>query len=348
MADILPGLEAYGDLTLVDEVNCATDTAHQFHDYPAGSSSVQTILGSSCRVLPHPSDSAGYMSWTLGKGKGLEASAMYLLVAEYPEDVPRTGTLMNRAMRSFTGFHTGMSVGNSMNGGVLPQVECESMNVPLSGAWARLEQVMLLNENVETYDGSDTVKSVDNGFDAVFTVFSKSGAPDSAGVALRALKLYRMNDEAGYSPGVRAPSAPRYITWRDEMGKHGAYGLNDDRYENARIEARLMKALGINCFSYDMLEFGYNQYWDVSYANRGSWFNGTADYWTTQVDIFGQAGISLLPYYEYSGSRGPSGLGGSSYRKAQPLMVDELGSSYDDIFNTSSRTTTTPASAEPT
>lgn len=334
MADILPGLEAYGDLTLVDEVNCATDTAHQFHDCPAGSSSVQTILGSSCRVLPHPSDSAGYMSWTLGKGKGLEASAMYLLVAEYPEDVPRTGTLMNRAMRSFTGFHTGMSVGNSMNGGVLPQVECESMNVPLSGAWARLEQVMLLNENVETYDGSDTVKSVDNGFDAVFTVFSKSGAPDSAGVALRALKLYRMNDEAGYSPGVRAPSAPRYITWRDEMGKHGAYGLNDDRYENARIEARLMKALGINCFSYDMLEFGYNQYWDVSYANRGSWFNGTADYWTTQVDIFGQAGISLLPYYEYSGSRGPSGLGGSSYRKAQPLMVDELGSSYDDIFNT--------------
>ena len=55
MADILPGLEAYGDLTLVDEVDCAADTAHDLRDYPDGASYVTNILGSDCRAIAHPS-----------------------------------------------------------------------------------------------------------------------------------------------------------------------------------------------------------------------------------------------------------------------------------------------------
>ena len=116
-ADILPGLEAYGDLTLVDEVECATDTTHEFHDFPENASYPTNLLGSACRVIEHPSGNSGFFSFRLGKDKGLVAHDMYLLVVEYPEDVPRTATLLNRAMNSRNSWHTGISVGETMVAG---------------------------------------------------------------------------------------------------------------------------------------------------------------------------------------------------------------------------------------
>ena len=52
-ADLYPGLEDFGSLTLVDEIDCATDTTHRFRDYPVGRSYVTNILGSSTRVMHH-------------------------------------------------------------------------------------------------------------------------------------------------------------------------------------------------------------------------------------------------------------------------------------------------------
>lgn len=43
-ADIPPGLEAYGDLTLVGEVDCAADTTHEFHEY-AGAAAYARFVG---------------------------------------------------------------------------------------------------------------------------------------------------------------------------------------------------------------------------------------------------------------------------------------------------------------
>ena len=334
-ADIVPGLEAYGDLTLVDEVNCATDTTHEFHEHASNASSVQTILGSECRVLPHPSGEAGFFSYRLGKGKGLVAHDMYLLVVEYPEDVPRTVTLINRAMNSRNGFHTGISIGETLNAHIIGQTHPESMNIPLSGTWNRLEQVMFLNEKVFPYDTTDAyIDSESNGFDVIFHVFSAADSPDSAGAAVRAIRLYRMNDEKGLATPVRYPAGNlprRHITWRDEMGKHNAYSCNADRYDNFRMKMRLMKELGVDTWSRDILEFGYNQYFDVSYANNGNsnWMHSNSDYWTTEVGIYADAGIYLLPFYEYAGSRGPGGLGVNAGRKAVQLYRGGYGGHFN-------------------
>ncbi len=339
-ADILPGLEAYGDLTLVDEVECATDTTHEFHEYAGAGpyscgSYVTNILGSACRVLEHAAADDLYFSYRLGKGKGLVAHDMYLLIVEYPEDVPRTATLINRAMNSRNGWHTGISVGETLVAHIIGQTHPESMNIPLSGTWNRLEQVMFLNEKVFPYDTTDSyIDSESNGFDVIIHAFTAADAPDSAGPAVRAIRLYRMNDEKGLATPVRYPAGnlpKRHITWRDEMGKHNAYSSNADQYDNFRMKMRLMKELGLDTWSRDLLEFGYNQNWDITYANRGNWFHSStpADRWTTEIGIYADAGIYLLPFYEYAGSRGPTGLGVNSAHKAVQMFRGGYGGHYN-------------------
>lgn len=357
MCNIISGLESYGDLTLVDEVDCATDATHGLRDYPEGASYVTNILGSACRAIAHPSSSSGYFSFRLGMGGKLEPHAMYLLVAEYPEDVPRTVTLYNKGQNSRNGFYTGKAVGISLDT-ILAQVRPESVGVPLSGGWARLEQTMVLNELVyplsqppdKAEKADRLVSSVENGFDVAFQVFKASAAPDSAGAAVRSIRLYRMNDEAGVVSEPRYPAGDvprRLVTVREEMGNDYWYIANEDSLDVLRHKTRLMKSLGLNCFSRTMLEFGYDKKWDAAYSNEvcaAWWHDGwTADWrWATsdnsdrysaEVDVFGDAGIYLLPYYEYAGGRGPSGLGYSSWRKAVPLFSD-TGINTDTHQNT--------------
>lgn len=178
-SETVAGLDAYGDLTLVDSINCGTDNAHEFHQYPDGGSKVETVLGSPCRTLAHQSGTAAYFSYRLGAGKNLVPGDMYLLVAEYPDDVPRTMTLINRAMDSRNGFHTGRTIGDTLNAHIISQTHCESLEVPLSGAYKRLEQLMVLNENVYPHDSTDGkkfLKSATDGFDVIFQLFQKEDA----------------------------------------------------------------------------------------------------------------------------------------------------------------------------
>ena len=356
-ADIVPGLEAYGDLTLVDEVDCAADAVHEFHEYPEGASKVETILGSPCRVLPHPTGVDGFFSYRIGKGKGLEPHAMYLLVAEDPEDAPRTATLINKATNSRTGFHTGYTVGQSTSGGVLAQIHLESVDVPLSGEYERVEELMVLNEKAYPLDKADRdsdsvmVDAAANGFDAVFQVFRADHAPDSAGAAIRSIRLYRLNDEENVASRFDYPAGDvprRLATWREEMGNGFTWASNADPADGSRHKARLMKALGLNCFSRTLLEFGYNKNWDAGWKDASApfwnpdWGGGSSwslsgsntDRWSGDVDAFAEAGLYLMPYYEYAGSRGSWGvyedengnagkaLGFSAGRKAVPLFQD--------------------------
>ena len=325
-SETVAGLDAYGDLTLVDSIDCATDAAHEFHQYPDNASSVTTVLGESCRTMPHIEGSASYFSYRLGAGKGLVAGDMYLLVVEYPDDVPRTMTLLNRAMDSRNGFHTGRSIGDTLNAHIITQTHCESMEIPLAGEYKRIEQLMFLNEKVYPHDSTDSKKFLDSetdGFDVIFQLFPKADAPDSAGAAIKSIRLYHVNNESVLAATINYPrEAPRrYITFREEMADDSGRSFNADYRLWIGNKVRLMKALGINCYSRDMLEFGYNQYWDITCGGKYSgWFNGTADYYSDEVDICGAAGIYMMPYYEYAGSRGPSGLGYSEYRKCVPLF----------------------------
>jgi hypothetical protein len=91
-----------------------------------------------------------------------------------------------------------------------------------------------------------------------------------------------------------------------------------------RYKAELMRFLGINTFSKDLLEFGACQGWDSSAGGGNSWvyYSWThKDLWKQIVGLMGTHGFSILPYYEYSGSKGQKGLG--NQRRARPLTRDD-------------------------
>ncbi|NJK85486.1 MAG: hypothetical protein HC906_05500 [Bacteroidales bacterium] len=87
-----------------------------------------------------------------------------------------------------------------------------------------------------------------------------------------------------------------------------------DFYEH---KAQLMHFLGMNTFSKDLLEFGHNQGWDpgpyITLVNTPAWKNR----WENILDMLEEYNLDVLPYYEYAGTIGPSGLG--PQQRAHPL-----------------------------
>ena len=335
-ADVVPGLEFYGDLTLVDSVDCAADTTHSFHDYPSGNSYVSNILDRACRVIhPVPKDAGGkesgaYVSWRLGAGKGLVPNDPYLLVVDYPDDAPRSATVYNRGAPSRCGFHTGATFGDAIHA---PYVTLypESYHIPFSDSYQRIEQVMFPCEKPLAYDGSGRLQLATDGFDVAFVLFPKADTPGSLGVAVASIRLFRVNDASVLKAEINYPDETlprRVVTWREEMSDDDGHSSYADRMDFYRAKAKLMNVLAINTYSKDQLEFGYCQGWDPTYHGYGTgWMNydGTIkDDWGRIVDIMDAEGHWLLPYYEYAGGRGASNSLGDK-RLAMPLKD---GNSY--------------------
>ena len=306
---IVPGLEAFGTLTLVDEIDCANDTAHRFRDYPAGRSYVTNILGRATRVMHHVTKeqnggkrTGAYVSWRVGEGKGLVPNDPYLLVVDYPDDAPRTVTLFNFAMGARHGYHTGFTVGVSMS----PQVSVapcyESVAVPLSGEWKQLVEVVLPFEKSTQYNGGARIPLATDGFDVAFVLVSQDQATDSVGLAVRSVRLYRIDDYAAAKPEIHYPAgdAPRrHVTSREEMGDGDgleSFATPSDWYVG---KARLMSMLAMDTWSKDLLEFGYLQTWGGN--RRWGW---GSNYYAQLIDAMTAEGHYLLPIYEYHGSRG--------------------------------------------
>ena len=316
-SETVPGLESYGDLTLVDSINCGTDNAHEFRDFPSGNSYVSNILGRACRVIHHvPKNSANkesgaYISWRIGADANLVPNAPYLLVVDYPDDAPRSATVMNYGAPSRRGFHTGATIGDAESPPYVMNFP-ESFNVAFSGAYQRIEQVMFPCEKPEKYDGSgNRISLADDGFDLSFALFPKDDAPGSLGVAVASIRLYRITDESFLKAEINYPdeSLPRrVITWREEMSDDNGHAAYTDPLDFYRAKSKLMDALAINTYSKDLLEFGYCQHWDPTYHDYGGgWMNydyGSRNIWGGVTEIMGAAGHWLLPYYEYAGGRG--------------------------------------------
>lgn len=122
----------------------------------------------------------------------------------------------------------------------------------------------------------------------------------------------------------------RHLFWREEMAdnaiepnKEGEAGVKTplDWY---RFKANQMSFLGMNTYTKDLLEFGAVQHWDTTAHGGNSWayFRGDSkDLWRQIVEVMGQRGFTVLPYYEYSGSKGEKGLGNE--RRAKPLTRDD-------------------------
>ena len=309
-ADIVPGLEDFGSVTLVDSIDCANDTTHRFRDYPVGRSYVTNILGSATRVMHHVRNeetskgkrSGAYVSWRVGEGKGLVANDPYLLVVDYPDDAPRTVTLFDFAMGARHGYHTGFTVGVSMS----PQVSVapcyESVAVPFSHEWKQLVEVVFPFEKSTQYNGGSRIPLATDGFDVSFVLVSQDQATDSVGLAVRSIKLYRIDDYDAAKPEIHYPAgdAPRrHVTSREEMGDGdglSSFTKPSDWYVG---KARLMSMLAMDTWSKDLLEFGYLQTWGGN--RRWGWGD---NYYGELIDAMTAEGHYLLPIYEYHGSRG--------------------------------------------
>ena len=332
-ADIVPGLEEFGELTLVDSIECATDTAHRWRDYPNGHSYVTNILGADCVAMhpvansetPNGQRQASYVAWRVGEGRGIVPGEPYVLAIDYPDEAPRSASVMNFGNWTIHGFATGFATPDCYWPEYVHPLH-ESYALPLSGGFRTFKEAMVPMEQCEQVetaqkDGAQVYDLPSNGFDVVFALFSADRQPDSLGVAVKAIRLYRVDDYAAAKPEIHYPlgGAPRrHVTFREEMGD--GYMLEGYKSGNKtaayRDKARLMSLLGVDTTSRDLLEFGYLQYWDSGYSTPpyghsggSSRWGSAANYWDETVRLMAEEGHYILPYYEYSGGRGGSGWG---------------------------------------
>ncbi len=325
----------YGKLPLVDEIVC-TETDHRFAEAPAGASRVEEILGSPCRVLKKTPDESACFTYRIGRMKLLEPGRRYLLTVEYPEDAPRTIIVMNGGCETSRGFHTGATFGDAFHPKYVNNNN-ESIDVPLSGKFETWFSLFRLHDRTPDTrflrGGGPRTLTAEDGFTVTIAQFSSPNIPLSQGAAVRRIRLFEVPESldltASYTP-VPEGLPRRHLFWREEMAdgviaatKEEERGLAE-RLQWYRNKADTMRFLGMNTYTKDLLEFGACQAWDPTEGggNRWVYFNSEQkDLWRQIVGLMGEAGFDVLPYYEYSGSKGQQGLG--NQRRAKPLTRDD-------------------------
>ena len=327
----------FGKLPLVDEIRCAErEPDHKFVEDPAGASRVETILGRPCRVLEKTEGESAYFAYRLGKMKLLEPGRTYLVTVEYPEDAPRSMVVLNGGNETARGFHTGSTFGDAFHPKYVNNNN-ESLKVPLSGTYETWKMLFRLHDRFPDLkflrgDGPRPLVAED-GFSMAICQFSAANVPASRGAAVSAIRLFEVPDPARLDARYNLPPEGlprRHVFWREEMAdgviaskKEEERGLVEmlDWY---RYKADLMRFLAVNTFSKDLLEFGACQAWDSSAGGGNDWVYfdyAHKDLWTEIVGLMGERGFNVLPYYEYSGSKGKQGLG--FQRRAKPLTRDD-------------------------
>ena len=329
--------EPFGKLYLVDEINCAEEASeHDFVEDPPGASEVQTILGKPCRVLRKTAGEAALFSYRIGRMKLLRPHAAYVLSVEYPEDAPRTVIVRNGGNETSRGFHTGATFGDALHPKYVNNVN-ESLDVPLSGQYESWNQFFNLHDRFPDgeFPRGDKERPLapEDGFRVTIAQFSARNIPASQGAAVSRIRLFAVPDADALAAAVNLPPEDlpqRHLFWREEMAD-GVIGTAKNKQRgitNAldwyRHKVDTMHVLGLNTYSKDLLEFGACQHWDTTGGGGNDWafFNSEhKDLWSQIVALMGEEGINILPYYEYSGSKGYKGLG--NQRRAKPLTRND-------------------------
>ena len=332
-------MEPYGTLSLIEEIDCSKDPSNRiFSQYPEDHSKVQTILGKPCRVLSKVDKEACFFSYRIGRQKLLRPGGVYVVAVDYPEDAPRSMVVINTGNETSRGFHTGSSVGDAFRAKYVSSL-CESIATPLSGKWETWSLLFRLHDR---YPEKGLVRgdkqrglTPEDGFDVTIAQFSSENIPISQGAAVSSIRLFEIIDPEKLAQPLNLPPEGlprRHLFWREEMadgllapkGKTVEERGVNDRLDWYRYKAELMRFLGMHTYSKDLLEFGACQHWDSTPYGGNNWvyFAGeTKDLWANVVELMGQYGFDVLPYYEYSGSKGYKGLG--SERRCKPLTRDD-------------------------
>ncbi len=325
-------MEPFGRLSLIDTITPTNLLArHKFLCDPAGAVTVTNIFGKATWVIEPTEGECAYFVVCLAEMSLLSPGTKYVLAVEYPEDAPRSMSIHNLGCETIRGIHTGQALGDAFLAKYVdPYVE--SVSVPLSGTnevWTAMFQLHDRYPARKMMGRSSGVRSAipEDGVDVIISQFAKKHIPGSKGAAVSAIRLYEVLDIDTLPLAINYPPAAlprRHIFWREEMadgvltGAQGVRGVNT-RTDWYKYKMELMKFLGINTFTKDLFEFGHCQHWDPS-AYGTKWMNfdnEMRNLWEDCVIMAGQYGFDVFPYYEYSGSRGPEGLG--TKRTPRPL-----------------------------
>lgn len=308
-------------LTLIDEVDLgADDPGHRLRIWPQPEVAVRgEILGRRCLTLPNGDKAPDrYVAVRLGEGKGLQTGTPYVLQLEYPEDAARSIIVWNTGNETCRSFRTGAAVGDALK---MPYVfgNPESLSYPLSGTWRTWTSVIELHQRYpELKRSGDRSLTPADGFTVVIAHFRRENDPISQGAAVGRIRLYAAPAAAALELPLALPPEGlprRHLFWREEMSD-GILSTRDPnsppafdrerKLEWYAAKMRLMKFLGMDTYSRDLLEFGHNQGWDSKKYGSNDWVNqsDTPDLWHGLVGLAGGMGLNVLPMYEYCGSIG--------------------------------------------
>lgn len=335
-------LPPFGEVKVIDTVDC-TKTDHGFFEKPAGASQVQEILGRKCRVLTVDKEKSVMFAYRLGQGKGLKPNGSYVVVLEYPDDLPRNYLIVNRATDSHRAFSTGKSLGDAWAPAHVDN-HPEVISVPQSGKWERWTQYTSLQSWTVTADEKQVAKDTpqrvmpEDGFDLAIAQYSRQHDPDSAGAAVAKIVLCEIPDETKCYAKINYPKnlPRRHIFWREEMSDGAPLQGGKDKRRCAdqldwiRHKCRQMKMLGMDVYMKDLLEFGHVQHWDPN-AIRVNWaWSADAEsnsLWERIIDtVTKEYGFTLMPYFEWYGNFGGDYQGKKSYgysKPCEPLRAKE-------------------------
>ncbi|MGN1360497.1 MAG: hypothetical protein ACI4X9_08625, partial [Kiritimatiellia bacterium] len=338
-------LPPFGQLVLVDEIVCGQRLLprHRMESYPENTFRVETILGRKAWVIPPfgKGTQSSALKFTLGDGQLLKPGKHYVLTIDYPEDKPRSYTVRNLGCETTRGFHTGTTVGDALSPRYVDN-HPESLDLPLSGryeTWKNLFNLHSRYYGVRLGEGMtpQRVRTPNTGFDLAIAQLSADQEPLSAGIAVHAVRLYEVQDPTTLAATINYPEGlpKRRIFWREEMSDgviQGAPAIRgvDNPSDWYAYKMDLMSFLAINTFTKDLFEFGHCQHWDPEDWRWMHYDASLKHVWQECVEAAGKRGLDVLPYYEYSGARGPNGLGPK--RKCKPLGKTNGKGHYTHIW----------------
>ena len=318
----------FGMLPIVDEITVGDPAdPHPIYEDPPGATQVGTILGQPARSMVM-ADAAKVFAYKIGAGKGLVAGQAYLLVVDYPEDASRQMVIVNRGADVIRTFATGQTIGDTRASYTYPAPE--SMTYPLSGKWESYRTLFYLHERFQGIKGvrdADKLTFPDkpaDGFWVAVGQFRKKDSPLDVGAAVAHIRLYAVPTPEKFDLAVHLPPADlpqRHVFWREEMADgiisngdpmQRGFANSIDWYD---AKMRLARFLGVNTFTKDLFEFGYNQNWDSSKYGGNAWVNqgNQPELWGQIIDAAAKHGMSVMPYYEYAGAKGGGVNGVASY-----------------------------------
>lgn len=315
--------EPFGDLPLVDEVNCGDQgDSHPFEESRPGVTRVETILGRPCRVMV-TGRTPRYFAYRIGEGKDLRGGKAYVLSVEYPEDKPRSMFIANRGAESSLGLHTGVALGDVLHG---HQAESnpESVQLPLAGRHRAWRTLFFLHDRFAglkmPQGGGGRPFLPIAGFWVLFSQSTRVNHPLSAGAAVSRVRLFEVPDPDRFTLRMRLPPPDlprRHLFWREDSLDAVVRGqtpeergvLNETDWFEHRV--RLMKFLGFNTFARDVLALGYNRGWDSEPFGGEDWVfpHARPQRWPDILWMLQKHDVGVLPYFEYAGSIGRASLG---------------------------------------